>query len=140
MAKPNGFKMDFVSSAILDDKTKDDRIKFILSRVKDGSILVTNGVLTSEEEMELIKETMRRVDDGLPGIEVASIKKDMKGIQLVAEKLVENKDRIQNFVSGIFGKDAEKASVKDGITLIGPTKIIRKIKKNPDSFSVFTGV
>jgi hypothetical protein len=133
-------KFDFVSSATLDDKPKGKRIGFILSRVKDGTILVTDGVLKPEEEMELIKETMRRVDDGFPGIEVASLKKPTKGMQMVFEKFTDQKERFQNLVSGLTGKASEKSSLRTGLTLIGPARFIKKVKKNPNSFSVLTEV
>ena len=80
-------KMDFVSSAVLDDKTRNNRISFILNKVRDGTILVTDGVLKPDEEMDLIRETMRRVDDGFPGIEVCSLKKQTKGAQLLLSDL-----------------------------------------------------
>ena len=127
-------KMDFVSSSTLDDKG-DKRINFILSRVKDGSIMVTDAVLHPQEEMDLIKETMRRVDDGFPGIEVCSLKKQTRGFQHLSESMVDQKERLQK----MFGI-TPRAGLKTGITLIGPAKIIKKIKKNPDSFSVLAGV
>jgi hypothetical protein len=133
-------KFDFVSSTTLDDKPKDKRIGFILNRVKDGTILVTDGVLKPEEEMELIKETMRRVDDGFPGIEVASLKKQTKGMQRVFENLTDQREKLQNVISGLTGRTSEKSSLKTGLTLIGPAKFIRKVKKNPNSFSVLTEV
>ena len=136
----DGVKIDFVSSNVLNGKTKEDRIEFILGKDKDGSILVTDGVLRSEEEMDLIKETMRRVDDGFPGIEVTSLKRAVKGLEFVAEKVNDNKERVLGFVSGFFGKELSKTSIREGLTFIGPAKIIKKIKKNPDSFSVFAGV
>lgn len=129
-------KMDFVSSSVLDEKTKGRRINFILSKVKDGSILVTDAVLHPQEEVDLIKETMRRVDDGFPGIEVCSLKKQTKGLQFLIERLTDQKDRIQKFFSSLRGKSSSKSSLKTGITLIGPAKIIKRIKKNPDSFSI----
>lgn len=138
--KSSKIKLDFVSSAVLDDKPKDKRISFILNRVKDGTILVTDGVLKPDEEMELIKETMRRVDDGFPGIEVASLKKSTKGMQLAFERMSDQMEKIQNFVSGVTGRAPEKTSMRTGLTLIGPARYIKKIKKNPDSFSVLTGV
>ncbi len=129
-------KIDFVSSITLDSKTGKKRINFILDRVKDGSILVVNGVLTPDEEMDLIKETMRRVDDGFPGIEVCSLKKQLKGWQQFFETLGNGREKISSSIwSGITGKQA-KTRLKTGITLIGPAKIIKNIKKNPDSFSV----
>jgi len=131
-------KMDFVSSTILDDKPRDKRISFILNKVKDGTILVTDGVLKADEEMELIRETMRRVDDGFPGIEVASLKRQSKGAIALIEKFSDQKDKMQTLIAGITGKVPEKTSMRTGLTLIGPARFIKKVKKNPDSFSVFT--
>lgn len=128
-------KMDFVSSATLDKKTKKERINFILRKVKDGSILVIDGVMRPEEELDLIRETMRRVDDGFPGIEVCSLKKPTRGFQSLVEKFSEQRLRL---IKTLTGKLPEKTGLKTGITLVGPARYIKKIKKNPDSFSVLT--
>jgi hypothetical protein len=131
--KLKSLKMDFVSSATLDEKG-DKRVSYILSKVKDGSILVTDAVLHPNEEMELIKETMRRVDDGFPGIEVCSLRKQTKGVQYFTERITDQMERFQK----IFGMNP-RINMKTGITLIGPAKVIKNIKKNPDSFSVLAG-
>ncbi len=136
--KTKNVKMDFVSSTVLDDKPREKRINFILNKVKDGTILVTDVVLHADEEMELIRETMRRVDDGFPGIEVASLKKQTKGAQKFLENISDQRDKFQSLISGLTGKSPEKTSMKTGLTLIGPAKLIKKVKKNPDSFSVST--
>jgi len=129
-------KMDFVSSVALDGKTGEKKINFILGKVKDGSILVVDGVLTPNEEMDLIKETMRRVDDGFPGIEVCSLKKQLKGWKQFFDTLSNGTEKLSNSIwVGLTGKP-KKMKLKTGITLIGPAKIIKNIKKNPDSFSV----
>jgi hypothetical protein len=138
MKSVKNIKMDFVSSTVLDDKPRGKRINFILNKVKDGTILVTDGVLHADEEMELIRETMRRVDDGFPGIEVASLKKQTKGAQKMLESLSDQRDKFQSLIAGLTGKAPEKTSMKIGLTLIGPAKLIKKVKKNPDSFSVLT--
>ena len=124
-------KMDFISSGKLNGKAGNKRIDYILGKVRDGSILVMDGVMKPEEEMNLIKETMRRVDDGFPGIEVCSLKKELKGLKLVFDRLSDGKERLWNWISR-----KEESELKTGITLIGPAKLIKKIKKNPDSFSV----
>jgi hypothetical protein len=133
-------KMDFITADTLNKKQGSKRVDFVLSKVKDGTILVTDGVFKPEEEMDLIKETMRRVDDGFPGIEIASIKRPAKGMQSVFEKIIDTKDSMQNFVNYLQGKETAGASMRTGITLIGPAKLIKKIKKNPNSFSVLTEV
>jgi hypothetical protein len=129
-------KMDFISSTSLDTMTGEKKINFILNKVKDGSILVVNGVLTPDEEMDLIKETMRRVDDGFPGIEVCSLKKRMKGWKQFFESLSNGREKLsETLLSGITGQPV-KAKLKTGMTLIGPARLIKGIKKNPDSFSI----
>ncbi|MEM5773098.1 MAG: DUF2073 domain-containing protein [Candidatus Aenigmatarchaeota archaeon] len=133
-------KFDFVSSAVLESKPRDKRINFILNKVKDGTILVTDGVMSPEEEMELIKETMRRVDDGFPGIEVASLKKPVSGIAKWIEKFSEQKDKVKIFFASLAGEKKVSTGLKTGLTLIGPAKYIRQVKKNPNSFSVLTEV
>lgn len=133
-------KFNFISSAILDGKPLNKRISFILNKVKDGTILVTDGVMKPDEEMALIKETMRRVDTGFPGIEVASLKKPTKGVQKVVEGMTDQSDRIRKYLSILTGTKMKTSSLKTGLTLIGPAKYIKDIKKNPNSFSVLTEV
>ncbi|MEM5869583.1 MAG: DUF2073 domain-containing protein [Candidatus Aenigmatarchaeota archaeon] len=133
-------KFDFVSSAVLESKPRDKRINFILNKVKDGTILVTDGVMSPEEEMELIKETMRRVDEGFPGIEVASLKKPVSGIAKWIEKFSEQKDKVKIFFASLTGEKKVSKSWKTGLTLIGPAKYIKQVKKNPNSFSILTEV
>ena len=129
-------KIDFVSSVKLNGKTQKKKINYILGKVKDGSILVMDGVMRPEEEMDLIKETMRRVDDGFPGIEVCSLKKQVKGFKQIFETLTDRREKIWNWLTG----KQDQTNLKTGITLVGPAKLIKKIKKNPDSFSVLAEV
>ncbi len=133
-------KLEFVSSAKLNEKSPNKRIEFILSRVKDGGILIMDGVLKAEEEMDLIRETMRRVDSGFPGIEVCSLKKTTKTLDVFLDRFVDHKERLQKFMGMITGSPHIATNLRTGITLIGPAKIIKKIKKNPDSFSVLAEV
>ena len=140
MGKKKKLKFDFISSSVLEEKPLKKRIKFILNRVKDGTILVTDGVMTPEEEMDLIKETMRRVDSGFPGIEVASLRKPVKGMERILFGLLEQKEKLKGVFSFITGKKSERTILKNGITLIGPARYIKKMKKNPNSFSVLAGV
>ena len=140
MKKPKNIKMSFISATILDSKNRKDRIEFILNRIKDGTILITDGFIEPQEEMDLIKETMRKVDTGFPGIEVCSLKKQTTGFSFFAEKLSDQSDKLKQSISKAFGSGEIKTSVKSGLTLIGPAKFIKKIKKNPESFSVFAEV
>ena len=139
VAKIKGMKlkMDFVSSNVLNSKNGKNRISYILGVVKDGTILVTDGVMSPDEELDLIRETMRKVDNGFPGIEVASMKREMKGYERVMESAFEQTQRFMNAFDKMRGRKPSMEKLKYGITLIGPSRLIKEIKKNPDSFSVF---
>jgi hypothetical protein len=130
-------KIDFVSSNVLNKKSEKTRISYILGIVEDGTILVTDGVMTPDEELNLVRETMRRVDSGFPGIEVCSLKREATGYQKLLENILERKYSLDKLISRIRGISAPKLDLKYGMTLIGPSKFIKEIKKNPDSFSVF---
>jgi len=136
MKKSKKLKMSFISSTVLHDKNKKERIEFILNKVKDGTILITDGVMRPEDEMDLIKETMRKVDSGFPGIEVCSLQKQTSGLAVITEKLSDQGEKIKNALSG---KEVT-SKIKSGLTLIGPAKYIKRIKKDPDQFSVFAEV
>jgi len=129
-------KMDFISAETLNEKSPKNRINFILKKIKEGKIIVTDASFEAKEEMELIKETMRRVDDGFPGIEVCSMKRQTKGFKHTMEILLEQKNRVQKLLSFLRGIPPPKLNLKTGLTLIGPAKFIKQIKKKPDSFSV----
>lgn len=133
-------KLDFVSSVVLSEKDPTQRINFILNKVKDGSILVIDGVLKPDEEMNLIRETMRRVDDGFPGIEVCSLKKPVGFFDSFIEKFRDQKENIQRIFGTLTGNPSITTNMRTGMTLIGPAKVIKRIKKNPDSFSVIAEV
>jgi hypothetical protein len=133
-------KLDFVSSASLSGKDPRKRIDFILNKVKDGTILVIDGVLKPEEEMNLIRETMRRVDDGFPGIEVCSLKRPSNFLNILIDKFMDQKENLQRIFGSFVGKESIATNLRTGITFIGPAKFIKKIKKNPDSFSVLAEV
>jgi hypothetical protein len=132
-------KIEFLSSDILNRKNEESRVRYILDVVKDGTILVTDGVMTPDEELSLIRETMRRVDDGFPGIEVCSLKKDLPGFQRFFEQVVEQGARMENLINRIVGRDPVRMDLKYGMTLIGPSKYIKRIRKDPNSFSVLAG-
>lgn len=133
-------KLDFISSVVLSEKDPNQRINFILNKVKDGSIIVIDGVLKPEEEMNLIRETMRRVDDGFPGIEVCSLKKPTSLFDTFIEKFMDQKENLQKIFGTLTGNQSITTNIRTGMTFIGPAKVIKKIKKNPYSFSVLAEV
>ena len=93
---------------------------YILERIKENKILITEGSLSPEEEARLIEETMKRVNNNFPGIEVSTLKeKTTRGLR----------EKIIKILGGKTG----------GLTVIGPSKLIRKIKKEPQQILVLAG-
>lgn len=132
-------KLNFISSTVLNEKTADERIKLILDRIKDGSILIVDGVMKPEEEMALVKETMKKIGDGFVGIEICSMKRPSGKYGFILDRWERQKEWFQRIFSELTGNSTKKTGLKTGITLIGPAKVIKKVKKNPDSFFVLAG-
>ena len=51
---------------------------------------------------------------------------------MLFERFSDQKERVWNWLT----KKPYQTDLRTGMTLIGPAKFIKKIKKNPDSFSV----
>ncbi|MDO8339985.1 MAG: DUF2073 domain-containing protein [Candidatus Burarchaeum sp.] len=112
-----GIHIEFVASEVL-DKQGENKTDYILENVKADTILVLEEPLTPEEEKELIKETMKLVDPKFPGIEVSTLSSEAEGLRSALIRILGGKPR--------------------GLTVIGPSKLIRQIKKNPNSIDLFT--
>ncbi|MEA3255001.1 MAG: DUF2073 domain-containing protein [Candidatus Altiarchaeota archaeon] len=117
--KKSGIKieLEFISSEVLNEKSGEDKMRFILDRIKKNKILVMEEGLSTAEEVRLIETTMREVSDKFPGIEVSTLgEKSERGI----------KDKLIRILGGRTG----------GLTVIGPSKLIKKIKKEPQQISL----
>ncbi|MBN2251456.1 MAG: DUF2073 domain-containing protein [Candidatus Altiarchaeota archaeon] len=110
-------ELEFVSSEVLEEKTDEDKMKFILEKVKANKILVMEESLSSTEEAKLIEETMKTISEKFAGIEVSTLReKTESGIR----------EKIIKLLGGKTG----------GLTVIGPSKLIKQIKKEPQRISV----
>jgi len=110
-------ELEFISSDVLNSKGMEEKMRFILERIKRSKILVIEESLSSLEEAKLIEETMKEVDEKFPGIEVSTLRE---------RKDTGIRERIIRLLGGKTG----------GLTIIGPSKVIKKIKKNPKSISL----
>ncbi len=114
-------EIEFISSNVLESKTNSQRMRYILNRIKKDKILVLERGFSSFDESRLIEETMKQIDEKFSGIEISTLKEsNVKGVR---EKLI----RI------LGGKPG-------GLTVIGPSKLIKKIKKEPERISLFAGL
>jgi len=114
---PMNIELEFITSDVLEEHDGEHKMDFILDKIKENKILVVEGSLSSTEEAKLIEATMRSITDKFTGIEVSTLRdKTETGI----------KDRIIKLLGGKTG----------GLTVIGPSKLIKQIKKEPQRISV----
>ena len=105
------------------ERFKRDKYKAIIKDLKEDTIILIDAKLSMEEELVLIKETMRNISGNFTGIELSSINS--------IEKDMGNADKFRNMlVERISGK-------KRGMTIIGPARLVQKIKKNPQELTLY---
>ncbi len=115
--------IQFVPYTEIEDLTSAGRIRKLLSHVKDGKIVVLQGKLKKEEEMELIKVTMEEINKEFKGIEIAVI--DPKEVKQKSSGL---RHALANFFAGD----------RLALTVIGPAQIVKEIKKDPSRIELIT--
>jgi len=84
----------------------------ILEIVKQGKIVVMEGKLKKQEEVDLIEITMESIGKKFKGIEIASLNP-------------ENSGGVKSMLIDLVLKN------RVGLTVIGPATIVKEIKKNP---------
>ncbi len=112
-------QIDFISFSSLKDKTSEEKIKFILNHVKQDKILVLDTTLDLDEEKQLISQTMANVTKNFPGIEVSTLGRESDDLRTRLIKLLGGKTT--------------------GLTVIGPTNLVKQLKKDPDKLKLLAG-
>ncbi len=110
-------QIEFISSEALKPMDQEERTEYILRNVTKNKIIVLDGMLSPIEEKSLIRETMKRIDGKFPGIEISTLGKNEWDIRT----------KIIKMLGGSLG----------GITVIGPSKLVKQIKKQPDKLNLF---
>lgn len=100
------------------------RISKLLRIVKENKILLLEGRLKKEEEADLIEITMEEINSKFRGIELSVVYPD-KSKQDVLNKL---KGAVTNILLGD----------RQGMTIIGPANIVKRIEQNPNKIELFT--
>ena len=114
----------FVPYQDLESLTSAKRINKLLNIVKDDKIVIMEGRLRKEEEVDLIEITMEEISPNFKGIELSVI---------YPEK---NKLSSMQKVRGAFANML--LGDRQGLTIIGPASIVKKIEKNPNKIELFT--
>ena len=100
------------------------RVNKLLNIVKGDKIVIMEGRLKKEEEADLIEITMEEITSQFKGIELSVIYPDKE--KLTALQKV--KGSLATFLLGD----------RQGLTVIGPASIVKKIEKNPDKIELIT--
>ncbi len=94
------------------------RVNKLLNIVKENKIVLMEGRLKKEEEADLIEITMEEISPKFKGIELSVVYPD-KNKQDAMQKF---KGAMANILLGD----------RQGMTIIGPASVVRKIEQNPN--------
>ncbi len=100
------------------------RVNKLVNIVKEEKIVIMEGRLKKEEEADLIEITMEQIGSTFKGIELSVIYPDRSK---------------QNAMQKVKGGFAHLLlGDRQGLTIIGPASIVKKIEKNLDKIELFT--
>lgn len=117
--------LQFMTYSELEDLTSLSRVQRLIDLVKQNKIVLLEGRLRKEEEIDLIKTTMEQIDEKFKGVEIGTIEPSQKKeISFLASL----KDNVADL---LFGE-------RRGITIIGPASVVREIKQDPEKIQLFT--
>ncbi len=100
------------------------RVNKLLKIVKEDKIVIMEGRLRKQEEADLIEITMEEISPKFKGIELSVIYPDR-----------DKQDPLQKLrgvmTNALLGD-------RQGLTIVGPASIVKKIENNPDKIELFT--
>jgi hypothetical protein len=114
-----GVQIEFISARVLPNKTSAHKVRIILGAVRENKIVVLESPLSRQEEADLITATMGSVTGKFPGIEISSLGEEAEGLRTAIIRM-------------LGGKTA-------GLTIVGPSNLVRQVKRNPGRLNLFAG-
>lgn len=113
-------ELEFISMEVLKDMALEEKIDYILEKVGGEKILVIDSPLAMGESSRLIEETMKKVSDKFPGIEVSTLNESQEEGW---------RGRLIKALGGTTG----------GLTVVGPSKLVKKVKQDPRRITLMAG-
>jgi hypothetical protein len=113
-------QLEFIAMEVFKSMGLDDKIEYILERVEEDKILVLDGAMTAPEASKLIEETMRKISEKFPGIEISTLHES---------SLDGWREKVIRVLGGSPG----------GLTVIGPSKLVKKVKQDPKRITLLAG-
>ncbi len=115
-----GVTIEFLSKEKLNTEDFSDKLDLVLEKVKDDAVLVLEEAWMPEEKRELIQKSMEEIDEDFPGVEFMG--------------LDSGNSRLQKAKNVIYSK-VLKEEYRRGITIVGNSRVMDKIKEERDSVS-----
>jgi len=100
------------------------RVNKLLKIVKEDKIVIMEGRLRKQEEADLIEITMEEISPKFKGIELSVIYPDK-----------DKQDPLQK-IRGVMANAL--LGDRQGLTIVGPASVVKKIENNPDKIELFT--
>lgn len=116
--------LQFVPYGEIENLSSKARIEKLLDIVKQDKIVLLQGRLKPEEETMLIMETMAQIHKKFRGVEICTIYPEESNLQFF------NKIK-KEMVKFLIGN-------RDGVTIIGPSTVVKEVRRNPNKIELFT--
>jgi hypothetical protein len=100
------------------------RVNKLLNIVKNDKIVIMEGRLSKQEEADLIEITMEEIKPGFSGIELSTINPEKDKLEGVS--------KIKHSMLGLL------LGQRQGMTIIGPASVVKKIVSNPQKIELLT--
>ncbi len=110
----SNIQLDLISDNKLSEMLPVEKVRFIISEVKKGKILVLEKGLTPMEEAKLIEMTMAEISEDFVGIEIESYPRESSPSFL--DKLL-------------------RRSTNQKLTVVGPANKLRTLRKDKNLIS-----
>ena len=112
-----------LSNQVLRGLDSEKRIQKILEIVRKGDVVMFEGKLDSDEELALTSKALGNVSGKFSGIEIAYLDDASESQQRMI-------DRVRNQLLKWIARD------RLGVTVVGPSKIIKEIKMDPNKLEI----
>ena len=116
--------LQYIPKNEIESLDSENKIRKLLSLVKEDKILLIEGRLSPAEEALLIESTMEQISKQFKGIEICTVYPQKK-------REVQFFDKLRKGVLNFLG-------YRQGITIIGPATIIKDIKRDPTKIELLT--
>ncbi|MDP4012157.1 MAG: DUF2073 domain-containing protein [Candidatus Nanoarchaeia archaeon] len=116
--------LQFLPYGEIESLSSAQRITKLLELIQQDKVVLLQGRLKPDEEAKLIQETMELISDNFKGMELCTIYPEEKNLQFF-------KKMRRGMTKFLLGN-------REGITIIGPSSVVKDIKRDPNKIELFT--